>query len=107
MAKLGSKQNPLIMNVHDEELAQEITEICNFNGWYYILGMDRAELPDTLDLIQKLEPPTVQYSSPKVQRNDPCPCGSAKKYKKCCIDKTEVCSCCGQPVDFNHSPAIN
>jgi uncharacterized protein len=23
-------------------------------------------------------------SSPKVGQNDPCPCGSAKKYKKCC-----------------------
>lgn len=22
--------------------------------------------------------------SPKVGRNDPCPCGSGKKYKKCC-----------------------
>ena len=22
--------------------------------------------------------------SPKVRRNDPCPCGSGKKYKKCC-----------------------
>ena len=20
-------------------------------------------------------------------RNEPCPCGSGKKYKKCCIDK--------------------
>jgi len=23
----------------------------------------------------------------KVGRNDPCPCGSGKKYKKCCVDK--------------------
>ena len=23
----------------------------------------------------------------KVGRNNPCPCGSGKKYKKCCIDK--------------------
>ena len=23
----------------------------------------------------------------KIGRNDPCPCGSGKKYKKCCIDK--------------------
>ena len=23
-------------------------------------------------------------SAPKVGRNDPCPCGSGKKYKKCC-----------------------
>lgn len=22
----------------------------------------------------------------KIGRNDPCPCGSGKKYKKCCID---------------------
>lgn len=22
--------------------------------------------------------------SPKIGRNDPCPCGSGKKYKKCC-----------------------
>lgn len=27
---------------------------------------------------------TVQRESEKVGRNDPCPCGSGKKYKKCC-----------------------
>ena len=27
---------------------------------------------------------TVVRSEPKVGRNDPCPCGSGKKYKKCC-----------------------
>jgi len=26
---------------------------------------------------------TVQRQAPKVGRNDPCPCGSGKKYKKC------------------------
>ena len=26
-------------------------------------------------------------SSEKVGRNDPCPCGSGKKYKKCCLGK--------------------
>ena len=25
-------------------------------------------------------------TGPKIGRNDPCPCGSGKKYKKCCID---------------------
>jgi len=25
----------------------------------------------------------------KVGRNDPCPCGSGKKYKKCCEEKTK------------------
>lgn len=27
---------------------------------------------------------TVRRESPKTGRNDPCPCGSGKKYKKCC-----------------------
>ncbi|CAN7721500.1 UPF0149 family protein [Caballeronia sp. LjRoot31] len=27
---------------------------------------------------------TVQRAAPKVGRNDPCPCGSGKKFKKCC-----------------------
>ncbi len=27
---------------------------------------------------------------PKVGRNDPCPCGSGKKYKKCCLPKEEA-----------------
>lgn len=25
----------------------------------------------------------------KIGRNEPCPCGSGKKYKKCCMDKPE------------------
>ena len=32
---------------------------------------------------------TVKRSSKKVGRNDPCPCGSGKKYKKCCYPKYE------------------
>jgi preprotein translocase subunit SecA len=28
-----------------------------------------------------------QAVSKKVGRNDPCPCGSGKKYKKCCGNK--------------------
>jgi uncharacterized protein len=31
------------------------------------------------------EPPHTR-TSPKTGRNDPCPCGSGKKYKKCCLD---------------------
>ena len=27
---------------------------------------------------------TVRRETPKVGRNDPCPCGSGKKYKHCC-----------------------
>lgn len=30
------------------------------------------------------KPQTVTRETPKVGRNDACPCGSGKKYKKCC-----------------------
>jgi preprotein translocase subunit SecA len=28
--------------------------------------------------------PAARREAPKVGRNDPCPCGSGKKYKNCC-----------------------
>jgi len=31
--------------------------------------------------------PKPALGGPKVGRNDPCPCGSGKKYKKCCLNK--------------------
>jgi uncharacterized protein len=30
---------------------------------------------------------TLIRTGPKIGRNDPCPCGSGMKYKKCCLDK--------------------
>jgi len=29
-------------------------------------------------------PEPIRRETPKIGRNDPCPCGSGKKYKKCC-----------------------
>lgn len=31
----------------------------------------------------ELKNPTVRYETPRPGRNDPCPCGSGRKYKKC------------------------
>jgi preprotein translocase subunit SecA len=39
------------------------------------------EQSDAPEIEEQLHPVTV---SPKVGRNDTCPCGSGKKYKKCC-----------------------
>ena len=32
----------------------------------------------------ELKNPTVRYETSRPGRNEPCPCGSGKKYKKCC-----------------------
>jgi uncharacterized protein YecA (UPF0149 family) len=33
---------------------------------------------------------TYRREQPKIGRNDPCPCGSGKKYKKCCGAKEQA-----------------
>lgn len=34
--------------------------------------------------VERMATGTIQRDQPKVGRNDPCPCGSGKKFKKCC-----------------------
>jgi uncharacterized protein len=34
--------------------------------------------------IVRTPPATVRHEGPRVGRNDPCPCGSGRKYKQCC-----------------------
>jgi preprotein translocase subunit SecA len=49
-------------------------------------GLDGLGVTD-LDAAPFAEPtPQTPYrrETPKVGRNEPCPCGSGKKYKKCC-----------------------
>jgi hypothetical protein len=41
--------------------------------------------PDAQDPDDTEQAP-FRREEPKVGRNDPCPCGSGKKYKKCCMD---------------------
>jgi hypothetical protein len=50
----------------------------------------RRELENQTRLIEKIAVgrtfigrPTIEVSVPKVGRNERCPCGSGKKYKKC------------------------
>jgi SEC-C motif domain protein len=50
----------------------ELAEFVKEDGrWYFKDGQPPA-------------PVQVVRQGPKVGRNDPCPCGSGKKYKKCC-----------------------
>ncbi len=46
-----------------------------------VLGMHAHWLPLRLAVYQR---ELAKSAHPKVGRNDPCPCGSGKKFKKCC-----------------------
>lgn len=54
-----------IENECEEDLPQAVTDIYRF--WLAKRGIA-----------------TIRNDEPKVGRNDPCPCGSGKKYKQCC-----------------------
>ncbi|MFG0332935.1 MAG: DUF1186 domain-containing protein [Maioricimonas sp. JB049] len=45
--------------------------------------LDQASQPFQAE-IPAAPPVTIRNETPKVGRNDPCPCGSGKKFKKCC-----------------------
>lgn len=53
------------------------------------VAADGAVIPPRPSVMDGLFGPKVQTivrQAPKVGRNDPCPCGSGKKHKKCCLE---------------------
>jgi hypothetical protein len=52
--------------------------------WLKEASMQEAQ-PYGLEDWEPIE--TYRREQPKIGRNDPCPCGSGKKYKKCCLNK--------------------
>lgn len=60
------------IDANEEQVVHELSEFRFENGkWYYTDG----KIP-----FKKAAPISVV----KINRNDPCSCGSGKKYKKCC-----------------------
>ena len=50
-------------------------------GWLLMYSIDGNTTQN------ERKPETYRREMPKVGRNDPCPCGSGKKYKNCCMNK--------------------
>lgn len=83
MAKLGSKENPIIVRVATQEKGIYVAKQCAEHGWHYIVGMEPDKPEDISDLENALNP-REPFHAIKVGRNEPCPCGSGRKYKQCC-----------------------
>ncbi|MDZ7580965.1 MAG: PBPRA1643 family SWIM/SEC-C metal-binding motif protein [Deltaproteobacteria bacterium] len=83
-AKLGTDKRPAVVRVQTEERMQEVALIFEENGWKYTIGLEPEKPEDISDLEILLNPPKTRRIEKKIGRNAPCPCGSGKKYKKCC-----------------------
>jgi uncharacterized protein YecA (UPF0149 family) len=75
----------MIATVLTEEMFYVLKYQETFNEKRYCKKL--ALLPEHLDGIEERESDPVSMpvkSGPSIGRNDPCPCGSGSKYKKCC-----------------------
>ena len=55
-------------------------------------GISRTQLDKMMSAYQVSRRETAVadcFTASKTNRNDPCPCGSGKKYKKCCLPEHE------------------
>ncbi|MCW4630868.1 MULTISPECIES: PBPRA1643 family SWIM/SEC-C metal-binding motif protein [Marinomonas] len=82
--KYGSEENPLVLQVQSAEREQEISAILIANHLFAEIRIDSEAAEDITALDVALNKPAPQIVEKTPQRNDPCPCGSSKKYKKCC-----------------------
>jgi SWIM/SEC-C metal-binding protein len=83
-SKLGTDKNPAVINVQTEERVKELESVFVENGWKYKIELEPDKPEDITSLEILLNPTKTMISEKKVRRNEPCPCGSGKKYKKCC-----------------------
>jgi len=60
-------------NGQDHRLHERAKFVCEEGQWLYVDG--------------KVNPGRIPAVSAKIGRNEPCPCSSGKKYKKCCQPK--------------------
>lgn len=82
---------PLLVGAIEHTAAYKETE--------KLLGHDNKETQQRLQMMKEEElrdydnlasrkksgKPPFKKESPDIGRNEPCPCGSGKKYKKCCL----------------------
>ncbi len=83
-AKLGTAKNPAVVNVQTEERVRELEAAFKENGWKYEIKLEPDKPEDITDLDILRNPQKTKTAEKSVGRNDPCPCGSGKKHKKCC-----------------------
>lgn len=74
-----------------DQLLKLITQLANNVRLWENNGFTPKELHESMEVptLKSLKQERLKQQQPseKIGRNDPCPCGSGKKYKKCCMTK--------------------
>jgi|ERR671918_592509 SWIM/SEC-C metal-binding protein len=83
-AKLGTEKNPAVVHVRTDKRFKEVTALFKEKDWKYKVLLEPDKPEDITDLQRLLNPLKPQRVEKKPGRNEPCSCGSGKKYKNCC-----------------------
>ncbi len=86
-SKLGTHKRPLVLSVQSKDREQELRLLCEKNSWAFTISVKAEEEENIADLMILQNKPNTVSVTKTVGRNDPCHCGSTKKYKKCCALK--------------------
>ena len=82
--KLGTDELPLNLTVQTPERKTEIEMILADTKLVANIEVNAEKEENTRDLDGVLNKPKTTVFEKTPNRNDPCSCGSGKKYKKCC-----------------------
>jgi SWIM/SEC-C metal-binding protein len=82
--KHGSEVAPLSLVVTTEERKAEIEAILAEHILFATIEVDAEKEENITELDVVLNTPKTIIVEKTPSRNDPCSCGSGKKYKKCC-----------------------
>jgi SWIM/SEC-C metal-binding protein len=83
-AKLGTEKYPLTLVVASDEKKLEVEALVADNGLFADITVDSSIDENINELNTILNKPVTTMFDKTPNRNDPCSCGSGKKYKKCC-----------------------
>ncbi len=84
VAKLGTSDNPLSLCVSSIERESEIMARIEEHQLHANIEVNSEKVENIAELDSVLNKPVTTRFDKAPKRNDPCTCGSGKKYKKCC-----------------------
>ena len=82
--RLGTRKAPAQISVQTREREQELAAVFAKNGWACVIELNSEQDENIRDLEELQKKQVRAVSTKKANRNDPCPCGSGRKYKRCC-----------------------
>ncbi|GLQ32221.1 PBPRA1643 family SWIM/SEC-C metal-binding motif protein [Litoribrevibacter albus] len=80
----GTEDAPLSIRVNNEERKNTIEALLQEHELFAVIEVNIDEAEDTSELDALINTPKTTVLEKTPGRNDPCSCGSGKKFKKCC-----------------------